>query len=64
MKIGQLATRCGASYGHLHNIEHGRKRPSIELLNRIARELKVSVDELIDHNQTPQEPTKVQAAAR
>ena len=50
LKRIQLATRCGISYPHLHNIEHGRKRPSVEVLNRIANELGVNVNTLIDHS--------------
>ena len=36
-----LAERCGASIGYIAEIEFGRKFPSIEMIEKIARSLKV-----------------------
>lgn len=44
--LSALAERAGCSNKHLDNLEAGRKRPSIELLYRICRELAVPFDDL------------------
>jgi transcriptional regulator with XRE-family HTH domain len=36
-----LAERCGASLGYIAEIEFGRKFPSVEMVEKIARSLKV-----------------------
>ncbi|MDR2499743.1 MAG: helix-turn-helix domain-containing protein [Treponema sp.] len=36
-----LAERCGASIGYIAEIEFGRKFPSIEMIEKIARSLRV-----------------------
>jgi transcriptional regulator with XRE-family HTH domain len=36
-----LAERCGASIGYIAEIEFGRKFPSVEMIEKIARSLKV-----------------------
>jgi transcriptional regulator with XRE-family HTH domain len=41
-----FAERVECSPAHVDNIEHGRKRPSVELLYRICRELAVPIEEL------------------
>ncbi|MFV2172259.1 helix-turn-helix domain-containing protein [Actinomadura sp. LOL_016] len=46
VKKAPFAKRCGCSYSHLDNVEHGRKQPSIELLHRIANQLGVDIDEI------------------
>lgn len=49
VKTGVMAKRVGCSRQHLTNIEAGyNTAASIELLNRIARELNVKADDLID----------------
>jgi transcriptional regulator with XRE-family HTH domain len=42
-----LAAKVGLSYPHLYNIEKNLKVASIEALNRIANELGVPVEELV-----------------
>ncbi|MFE9099925.1 helix-turn-helix domain-containing protein [Actinomadura geliboluensis] len=46
LRKSQLALRCGSSYSHIDNIEHGRRIPSIQLLHRLAPELGVEFDDL------------------
>lgn len=46
LRVSALAEQVECSANHLYNLEHGRKRPSIELLYRICRELAVPMDEL------------------
>jgi DNA-binding XRE family transcriptional regulator len=52
VKTGAMAKRVGCSRQHLTNIEAGyHTAASIELLNRLARELGLAVvDDLIDTN--------------
>lgn len=40
-KLGQFATACLMSSGHLCNVEKGRKQPTDEALERIADQLEV-----------------------
>lgn len=42
-KLSQFATTCGMSAGHLCNVEKGRKQPTEDAIERIARELDVPV---------------------
>ncbi|MEU0515836.1 helix-turn-helix transcriptional regulator [Amycolatopsis sp. NPDC006125] len=46
----QLAQRVECSPSHLANVEAGRKWAKLALVNRIARELGCSTDELINHD--------------
>jgi DNA-binding XRE family transcriptional regulator len=49
IKTGTMAKTVGCSRQHLTNIESGwMTAASIELLNRLAVELKLSVDDLLD----------------
>lgn len=43
----ELAKRCGMDQGHLSRAENGTSSVSIELLHSLARELKISIDELV-----------------
>lgn len=43
----EFADRLGISRTHIGHIEQGRKKPSLELLQKIAKYLKVTVSELI-----------------
>ena len=42
-----FAERINISRTHMGHIEQGRKKPSLELLEKIAKHLKVKVNELI-----------------
>lgn len=46
--IGQkeLAQRVGISYWWMNHVENGKKRPSIRVISRIAKELDVTIEEL------------------
>lgn len=44
----ELAERLGVSTGHVSRLENGRYQPSIELLKKLAAELQVSTDFLLD----------------
>lgn len=43
-----LARVVGTSPGYLHDIAHGRRNGSIHLLERLATELGVEVEDLVD----------------
>lgn len=43
----EFAERISISRTHMGHIEQGRKKPSLELLEKIAKELKVKVHEII-----------------
>ena len=43
----ELARRVGVSQGLIWAIERGTKRPSIEVLAKIASELSLSLDEIL-----------------
>jgi len=43
----EFAERINISRTHMGHIEQGRKKPSLELLEKIAKQLKVKVNELI-----------------
>ena len=45
----KLAEFIGVSRTHMGHIEQGRKSPSLELLEKIAKILKVKVSELIPY---------------
>lgn len=44
----ELAKRINISQSHLANIESGRRRPNPELIERIAKELDCSIDDLYE----------------
>jgi transcriptional regulator with XRE-family HTH domain len=46
-KIPQLATRCEVSPAHIDNVEHGRKKPSIELVYRLATALGIEARDIV-----------------
>jgi transcriptional regulator with XRE-family HTH domain len=46
LPVATLAGQAECSASHLDNIERGTKRPSVELLYRICRELAVPLEEL------------------
>ena len=46
-----LAEKCDISDPYLSYIECGRKKPSLEVIVRIAKELGTSVDSLLEGNQ-------------
>lgn len=48
IKLQDFAPRVGVSYGHYRNLEYRDKPAAIEVFHRIARELAVPVDDLID----------------
>ena len=50
LKLSQneLAIRCGVTQQFIQQIEKGTRNPSIKVLKRIASELNVSIDELVD----------------
>lgn len=43
----QLAAKVGVTFPHISKIEAGRETASVELLERIAREVDASADELV-----------------
>ena len=43
----ELSVRAGISEGHLHNIEHASKCPSLDAVVGIAQALDVSLDYLV-----------------
>lgn len=43
----EMAERLNISRTHMGHLEQGRKKPSLELLEKIAKHLKVKVNELI-----------------
>lgn len=49
MAINELAEKVGVTPQYISDIERGRaKNPSIKLLRKIAKELDVSISQLID----------------
>lgn len=44
----ELADKLGISRTHMGHIEQGRKSPSLELMERISRVLKVKLSELFE----------------
>lgn len=44
--IRELAERCGCSPTHIHDIEHDRRDPSLEIIHELAVALNASEDEL------------------
>lgn len=44
----ELAEHIGISRTHMGHIEQGRKSPSLEIIDKIARKLKVKVSELFN----------------
>lgn len=56
LSIGQLAKRAGVSRAYLWQLENGsKKRPTLELLQRIANALGADVTELYTTHATPPE---------
>lgn len=47
IELGPLADAAGISYGHMHNILTGRRRPSITVVHRLAARLSLRPDELL-----------------
>lgn len=45
----QFAFKLGISRTHAGHIEQGRRSPSLKLLERIARSLKIPISELFTH---------------
>lgn len=48
-----MADRVGASPPHIRDVEQGNRRPSDELLKRIAIALDVQLEELLKHSTRP-----------
>ena len=46
----ELAKRVGINKTQLCNIERGRRRPSVDVIDKIASTLHCSVDELLGRN--------------
>lgn len=46
MTLAELSRRSGVAISHLHNIENGNKTPTITILCKIAKGLKVPCEEL------------------
>lgn len=44
----QFAEKLGISRTHVGHVEQGRKSPSLKLLNKIAKTLKVHLNQLLD----------------
>ena len=44
----ELAEQIGISRTHMGHIEQGRKSPSLEIIDKIARKLKVKVSDLFN----------------
>lgn len=44
----ELAEYLGISRTHMGHIEQGRKSPSLELIDKIAKKLKVKISDLFD----------------
>lgn len=55
----QLAMTVHVNRKHISKIEQGRSRPSFDLLVDIAKELKVSVNELLDNTYSPSALTQL-----
>lgn len=47
LTLRQLAVELETDDGHISRIEHGQKKPSLELLLRMSRFFEVSTDQLI-----------------
>ncbi len=47
----KLATQTGISIRHLSDIENNKRMPSIEIINKIALALGVSIDQLVDNTE-------------
>ncbi len=45
--LRQLAEMLGVHYAHLNNIEHGARRPSTDLVLKVAEVFGVSTDQLM-----------------
>lgn len=52
MTLADLATATGTSQATLSRLETGERRPSLELLLRLARTYRVTLDELVDAPET------------
>lgn len=50
ISLRELAKRVGVSGAFLSDVELGRRFPSSEIIKRIAKEIKVSVDELKEYD--------------
>jgi transcriptional regulator with XRE-family HTH domain len=50
---GELADKVGISSNHLSNLERGIFQPSIEVVKRLASELDLHVDSLLQRKTTP-----------
>jgi len=48
-----LASLVGVAQGYISSLENGNYTPSFEVLIRLARVLKCSLDELVDVNADP-----------
>jgi transcriptional regulator with XRE-family HTH domain len=59
LSLDELASRSGVSKGTLVQIEQGRANPSLSTLCRLAVGLGVSVTDLVDTSDTPQQPIRV-----
>src|SRR3954454_6901725 len=46
MSLRQLAEQAGVSNPYLSQIEHGRRRPSAEVLQQLAKALRISAEQL------------------
>ena len=47
LTLRQLAEILGVHFTHLNNIEHGTKRPSTDLVLKVAQVFDVSTDQLM-----------------
>ena len=47
LTLRELGEMLGAHYTHLNNIEHGSKRPSTDLVLKVAQLFDVSTDQLM-----------------
>jgi DNA-binding XRE family transcriptional regulator/quercetin dioxygenase-like cupin family protein len=61
LSFDQLAAQCGVSKGMLVQVEQGKANPSIGTLCRIAAGLGVSVAELIEVAEDPDDPVRIVA---
>lgn len=48
MKLAALANQSGVSLAYVSEVERGRKLPSLEVLDRLAGALEMSVVEVLD----------------
>lgn len=62
----ELAKKIGVNPSHISQIENGKKFPSIEVLQKIAKTLNTTISELLDEvpEQTPAELRRLVDAAK